>query len=173
MVKSKDFEIQFSALKLGSHQFNFDIEDSFFTLFDYSEIEKANISTSITLVKKATLLQLDFTITGHLTLACDRCTEDYQQEINQHFELIVKFSDIVESLESDEILILSSNEHTLSLARYIYEFTHLSLPSKRTHQSLDECNPEMLEHIEQMGLTEDIDETIDPRWENLKQLKTK
>ena len=65
MVKSKDFEIQFSALKLGSHQFNFDIEDSFFTLFDYSEIEKANISTSITLVKKATLLQLNFAITGY------------------------------------------------------------------------------------------------------------
>ena len=38
MVKSKDFEIQFSALKLGSHEFNFNIEDSFFTLFDYSEI---------------------------------------------------------------------------------------------------------------------------------------
>ena len=83
MVKSKDFEIQFSALKLGSHQFNFDIEDSFFTLFDYSEIEKANIITNINLVKKATLLQLDFVITGHLTLACDRCAEDYQQEINQ------------------------------------------------------------------------------------------
>ena len=173
MVKSKDFEIQFSALKLGSHQFNFDIEDSFFTLFDYSEIEKANIITTINLVKKATLLQLDFVITGHLTLACDRCTEDYQQEINQHFELIVKFSDIMESVESDEILILLSNEHTLSLARYIYEFAHLSLPYKRTHQSLEKCNPEILKHIEQMGLTEDIDETIDPRWENLKKLKTK
>ena len=173
MVKSKDFEIQFSALKLGSHQFNFDIEDSFFTMFDYSEIEKANIIITVNLVKKATLLQLDFVITGYLTLACDRCTEDYQQEINQHFELIVKFSDIMESVESDEILILSRNEHTLPLARYIYEFVHLSLPSKRTHQSLEECNPEMLEHIEHMGLTEDIDETIDPRWENLKQLKTK
>ena len=173
MVKSKDFEIQFSALKLGSHQFNFDIEDSFFKMFDYSEIEKANISTSINLVKKATLLQLDFAITGYLTLACDRCTEDYLQEINQHFELIVKFSDILESVESDEILILSSNEHTLSLARYIYEFAHLSLPTKRTHQSLQECNPKMLEYIKQMGLTEDFDDTIDPRWENLKQLKTK
>ena len=116
---------------------------------------------------------MDFAITGHLTLACDRCAEDYQQEINQHFELIVKFSDIVESVESDEILILSSNEHSLSLARYIYEFAHLSLPSKRTHKSLDECNPKMLEHIKQMGLTKGIDEIIDPRWENLKQLKTK
>ena len=173
MVKSKDFEIQFSALKLGSHQFNFDIEDSFFTLFDSSEIENANISTNITLVKKATLLQLNFTITGYLTIACDRCNEDYQQEINQQFELIVKFSDTVESVESDEILILSSNEHTLSLARYIYEFAHLSLPSKRTHQSLDECDPEMLEQIKQLGLTQEINKTIDPTWENLKQLKIK
>ena len=173
MFKSKDFEIQFSALKLGRHQFNFDIEDSFFTLFDYSEIEKANIKTSITLLKKATLMQLDFAINGHLTLACDRCTEDYQQEINQHFELIVKFSDIIESVENDEILILSSNEHSLSVARYIYEFAHLSLPSKRTHQSLDECNPEMLEQIKQLGFTQEINETIDPTWENLKQLKIK
>ena len=56
MVKSKDFEIQFSALKLGSHQFSFDIEDAFFTLFENSEIEKALIRIELTLVKKATLL---------------------------------------------------------------------------------------------------------------------
>ena len=173
MVKLKDFEIQFSTLKLGSHKFSFDIEDSFFKLFDFSEIEKANIRATITLVKKPTLLQLNFSMSGYLTLACDRCTEDFQQEINQHFELIVKFSDILENIESDEILILSSKEHTLSLARYIYEFSHLSLPHKRIHQSIDECNPEMLEHINQMGLTKNINETIDPRWENLKQLKTK
>ena len=173
MVRSKDFEIQFSALKLGSHQFQFDIVDTFFTLFDYSEVEKAQIRTDVTLVKKATLLQLDFALYGEITLPCDRCTDDYQQEINQHFELIVKFSDIVENVESDEIVILSTNEHTLSLARYIYEFVHLSLPSKRTHQSDQECNPEMIEQLEQMGWTEETNETIDPRWENLKRIKTK
>ena len=173
MVRSKDFEIQFSALKLGSHQFQFDIVDTFFTLFDYSEIEKAQIRTDVTLVKKATLLQLDFALNGEITLPCDRCTYDYQQEINQHFELIVKFSDIVENVESDEIVILSTNEHTLSLARYIYEFVHLSLPSKRTHQSDQECNPEMIEQLEQMGCTEETNETIDPRWGNLKRIKTK
>jgi len=174
MVKSKDYEIQFSALKLGSHQFTFDIEDAFFTLFDYSEIEKAHLKLSVTLVKKATLLQLEFAISGGITLACDRCTDDYQQEINQHFDLIVKFSDMVENIESDEIIILSTNEHTLSLARYIYEFVHLSLPHKRTHQSEDECNPEMMNQIDSLGLIQEIeDEYIDPRWENLKQIKTK
>ena len=173
MVRSKDFEIQFSALKLGSHQFQFDIVDTFFTLFDYSEVEKAQIRNDVTLVKKATLLQLDFALNGEITLPCDRCTDDYQQEINQHFELIVKFSDIVENVESDEIVILSTNEHTLSLARYIYEFVHLSLPSKRTHQSDQECNPEMIEQLEQMGWTEETNETIDHRWENLKRIKTK
>jgi uncharacterized metal-binding protein YceD (DUF177 family) len=173
MVKSKDYEIQFSALKLGSHQFSFDIEDAFFTLFDYSEIEKAQVHTVVNLVKKTNLLQLDFAITGHVTLICDRCADTYQQEINQHFDLIVKFSDLVESVESDEIVILSNNEHTLSLARYIYEFVHLSLPSKRIHQSENECNTEILEQLERMGWTDETDEIIDPRWENLKQIKTK
>ena len=177
MVKSKDFEIQFSALKLGSHQFSFDIEDAFFTLFENSEIEKALIRIELTLVKKATLLQLDFAITGHVSLPCDRCAEHYLQNIKQHFDLIVKFSDVVENIESDEIIILSTNEHTLSLARYIYEFVHLSLPYKRAHQFEEDCNPEMIKQLMTLGLTEeDADKEekyIDPRWENLKQLKTK
>lgn len=177
MVKSKDFEIQFSALKLGNHLFNFDIEDSFFTLFENSEIEKASISANITLVKKTTLLQLNFALSGHVTLSCDRCAEDYLQTINQHFDLIVKFSDLVENVESDEIIILSTNEHTLSLTRYIYEFIHLSLPSKRTHHFEDECNPEMIEQLAFLGITAENDieeeENIDPRWESLKKLKTK
>lgn len=176
MVKSKDFEIQFSALKLGSHLFHFDIEDSFFTLFEYSEIENANLSIDITLVKKATLLQLNFAITGHVSLPCDRCNDIYLQTVKQDFDLIVKFSDAIENVESDEIIILSTNEHSLSLARYIYEFVHLCLPAKRTHQNEEECRPEMIEYIKSLGLaveeTEE-EEYIDPRWESLKQIKTK
>ena len=97
----------------------------------------------------------------------------FGDRVYQTFCDAIENSIIQENIESDEILILSSKEHTLSLARYIYEFSHLSLPHKRIHQSIDECNPEMLEHINQMGLTKNINETIDPRWENLKQLKTK
>ena len=135
MVKSKDYEIHFSALKLGTHLFNFDIEDVFFTLFDYSEIEKVNLNLGVTLIKKSNLMQLDFVLLGQVALTCDRCAEDYLQKINQHFKLIVKFSDSTESDENDEIIILPTREHTISLTQYIYEFVHLSLPLKRTHKT--------------------------------------
>ena len=43
MVKLTDFQITFSGLKLGSHKFDFQIEDSFFQLFDYAELSSGQI----------------------------------------------------------------------------------------------------------------------------------
>jgi uncharacterized metal-binding protein YceD (DUF177 family) len=173
MVKEKDFDIPFSGLKLGKHLFSFDIVDAFFELFDYSEIKKGTVKVNVTLDKKVSMLTLDFEVTGTVELLCDTCAEAYSQQLNEHFNLIVKFSDLVESSDSDEIIILSTKEHRLSLAQYIYEFIHLSLPTRRTHPSYDECNSEMIEHIQQYGIIEPTtnDETIDPRWASLNKIK--
>ena len=174
MVREKDFDIPFSGLKLGTHQFDFDIVESFFELFENSEVKKATLKVAVKLNKKATLLDLDFDISGNVELPCDTCADLYLQDLNEQFNLIVKFSDLVESIESDEIIILSTREHTLSLAQSIYEFIHLSLPSKRSHADEEECNQEMLENIKQFEIkeqTEKEDVEIDPRWASLKNIK--
>ena len=120
MVREKDFYIPFSGLKLGTHQFDFDIVELFFELFENSEVKKATLKVAIKLNKKATLLDLEFNISGNVELSCDTCADLYLQDLNEQFNLIVKFSDLVESTESDEIIILSTREHTLSLAKSIY-----------------------------------------------------
>lgn len=173
MISEKDFSIPFSGLKLGTHSFNFNISDSFFTLFDYSDLYSAKIKVDVLLNKKANLLSLDIQINGNIKLNCDRCTEDYWQAIDQRFDLLVKFSDWQEESTDDDIIVLSSNEHTLSLTHSIYEFINLSLPSKREHSSIDECNPEMIETISQyIGIENDNEiEEIDPRWAALKNIK--
>ena len=178
MVKEKDFDIPFSCLKLGAHQFDFDVVDSFFTLFDTSEVKKGTLKVEVKLNKKATLLELDFNISGNVELFCDTCADKYLQDLNEQFNLIVKFSDLVESTDSDEIIILSTREHTLSLAQNIYEFIHLSLPSKRSHDFEEDCNQEMLEKIKQFEIKEDeekenIENEIDPRWASLQNIKHK
>lgn len=176
MVREKDFDIPFSGLKLGTHQFDFEIVDTFFTMFDNSEVKKAALKVAITLNKKSTLLDLDFDLSGHVELPCDTCADNYFQELNEQFNLIVKFSDLVESTESDEIIILSTREHTLSLAQSIYEFIHLSLPSKRSHANEKDCNQEMLENIKQFEIKEHTEKEeieIDPRWASLKNIKSK
>ena len=58
MVSEKDFLIQFTGLKLGEHQFEYQIENDFFDLFNYSEFNSANIQVNIAMLKKTTMLEL-------------------------------------------------------------------------------------------------------------------
>lgn len=169
MVKLKDFQVAFSGLKLGSHQFDFQIEDSFFQLFDYAELSSGQINANILLHKKSNMLELEFQINGNVTLACDTCTDNYTQSIEGNFKQIVKFSDVAEPEETDEIIILPTNEHTLEVAHQLYEFIHLSLPSKRAHADEADCNQEILEKLEELAYQEP--EVKDPRWSALQNLK--
>ena len=172
MVKLTDFQIAFSGLKLGSHQFDFQIEDTFFQLFDYAELKSAQISTIILLQKKSNMLELEFQIKGNVTLACDNCNEDYTQGVEGNYKQIVKFSDRAEIEETDdEIIILPTNEHTLEVAHQLYELIHLSLPSRRIHANEANCNQEVLEKLKKLAYQEP--EIADPRWLALQKLKNK
>ena len=169
MVKLTDFQITFSGLKLGNHKFDFQIEDAFFQLFDYAELNSGQISVIVLLQKKSNMLELDLQIKGSVTLACDTCTENYTQSIEGNYKQIVKFSDVLETEETDEIIILPTNEHTLKLAHQLYEFIHLSLPSRRIHAKKGDCNQEILEKLEELAFQEP--EIADPRWSALQNLK--
>ena len=142
MVKLTDFQINFSGLKLGNHRFDFQIEESFFKLFDYAELNSGQINAVILLQKKSNMLELEFQIKGNVKLACDTCSEGYIQSIEGNYKQIVKFSDVAEPEETDEILILPTNEHTLQVAHQLYEFIYLSLPTRRTHAEEADCNQE-------------------------------
>lgn len=168
MEKLKNYQIPFSGLKLGSHQFDFEIKDTFFKLFDYSELDSGNLKAKVLLHKKNTLLELVFEIKGTVTLSCDTCTDEYQQNITNSFKQIVKFSDVEEAEDTDEIIVLSTNEHTLEIGHSLYEFIHLSLPSKRTHATEADCNQEILEKLEELAFQEP--EVTDPRWSVLQKL---
>ena len=169
MVKLTDFQINFSGLKLGNHKFDFQIEDAFFQLFDYAELNSGQICAIILLQKKSNMLELDLQIKGNVTLACDTCTENYTQSIEGNYKQIVKFSNVLEPEETDEIIILPTNEHTLKLAHHLYEFIHLSLPSRRIHANKADCNQEILEKLEELAFQEP--EIADPRWSALQNLK--
>ena len=177
MTEKKQFEIPFSGLKLGSHRFDFKIEDSFFEDYDLEKLNNVDVSIAVHLDKKANMLVLNFELEGQMTLICDRCTDQFIQKINYDFDLIVRFSDIIEESDNEELLILSPNDHTISLDDYFHEFVLLSLPTKRAHSDIEDCNQEMIKKIDEMGYygSEDEEEEneIDPRWADLKKIKTK
>jgi uncharacterized metal-binding protein YceD (DUF177 family) len=87
-------------------------------------------------------------------------------------KLFVKFGETNEE-QTDEIIVLSFSEHEFDLKQYLYEYILLSLPYRKVHPNDKKgkslCNKEMLKKLNEYVIRGD-DQTIDPRWDNLKNL---
>ena len=51
MMKHKEYIIPFSGLKQGKHEFEYNIENTFFESFEYNEFNGADIKLQVTLNK--------------------------------------------------------------------------------------------------------------------------
>ena len=55
MKMLREFDIPFSGLKQGKHEFSFNVEGSFFEAFDYNEFNNAAVTTNVALTKSSTM----------------------------------------------------------------------------------------------------------------------
>ena len=164
---SNKYTIRFSGLSLDAHQFEFSASDDFFAAIEFGEIRKGNLKVKVDLLKEETMLQLDFYISGTVNIMCDRCSELYDQEIKGVNQLLVKFGNDM-FLNTDDILIVPRGESEISIASWIYEFTHLLLPQRRVHPK-GECNQEVVDRLNELGHAAKF-EGGDPRWDALKEV---
>ena len=148
MSVNSTYSIDFQGLSTGVHHFEFDINDTIFSLWEESEIEHGHGRAMVTLTKHASMLELETVIAAEVELACDRCLEDFILPVDFQGELVVKLTDEVVDQESDgEVMWLSPQADRLSLAQYFYESIMLSLPYQRVHPDIAKCNPEMLKRF--------------------------
>jgi len=166
--KIGDYSIQFTGLKLGNHQFEFILDEKFFEHFEYSEISKSKIEFLINLEKKNNMLVLDFVVHGKAEVLCDRCQENVEIDLGHEDRLFVKFGEQTSTTEG-EILILGPQEFDVDLSQYLYEFSHLALPAKRAHKTMNACNEDIIHILDEMMEIEEEKKT-DPRWDALKRL---
>jgi uncharacterized protein len=171
-VKSnRQFVIPFKGLKEGRHDFIFEIGDKFFDDFPESEIKKGDVQVNVYLVKRVNMLEFEFEISGNVWATCDRCLDEFLLPIEYEANLFVKFGEISEE-QTDEIILLSSSETEIDLLQYIYEFIHLSLPYRKVHPNDKKgkslCNKEMLKKISEYTTRENIENSNNPEWDNLK-----
>ena len=183
MATAKEYKIPFTGLKLGNHSFRFELGNTFFESFEYSEIEQSSCIVDLNLEKQSTMLVLTFQVSGSAILPCDRCTDEMDVDLEGEYNLVVKFSD-EDVQDSEEIIFLPTSEYQVDVERHLYEFVHLSLPSKRVHEE-GECNTDMLDALDEYLVHEDMssetdedsdsnddgNEDVDPRWAALKDLK--
>jgi uncharacterized metal-binding protein YceD (DUF177 family) len=173
MKSDRQFVIPYKGLKLGRHDFVFNIEDKFFDDFEASEITKGNVVAEVLLDKKESLLEFSFKLKGDVMVTCDRCLDEFSMPVEFETKLFVKFGEETEE-QTDEIVVLSFSEHEFDLKQYLYEYIYLSLPLRKVHPNDKKgkslCNKEMLKKIEEHVVHEEDNQTIDPRWDNLKNL---
>lgn len=143
----KEYNIPWKGLSNGSHHFDFDVDDRFFGAFNDSEIKGGSLQVEVNLDKSATMLLLDISIDGEVTVACDRCLGSVELPVEYDGELKVKFSEEIQEYDGD-ILWISSADGEISLADYIYESIVLNLPYQKVHGEDAEgnlmCDKEML-----------------------------
>ena len=182
MGKRKGFSIPFSSLKDGSHSFKFEVTDSFFEAFPFSEIKKGKVKIEVELQKHFNILTLDIKMKGEAELICDRCGNDYFQPIEGQRKLVVHLNaDHFE--DEDDLISLPESKHELDLSQYLYEYISLLVPSKRVCggnvKGSSKCDQEMIAQLEKLNPdsyreASDVDEnkkTSDPRWDSLKDIK--
>jgi len=177
MRELKTFTIPFVGLKLGKHQFEYEIDKTFFDFFEYQDFNDADIAVDLELNKKTTLLELHFEISGSVNVNCDLTNEPYNQEIRNSFDLVVKFGEEYNDEEID-LLIIPHGEYEVNVQQYIYETIVLSVPSKLIHPGVEDgtLDSEILEKLEELSpkvkQEKEDNEEIDPRWNTLKKLLT-
>lgn len=124
--------------------------------------------------KQETMLILDFHIAGDIFLTCDVCLAGFPYAINKTERQIVKFTDEDLQDDTEEIIVLSKNEHEIDLSKLIYEFVNLSVPYTSRCENAGKtkwCDKEMINKLNDFSDPDHKEDTIDPRWEVLKNLK--
>ena len=176
MKALKQFSIPFTGLKLGKHDFDFEIDKSFFDAFEHSLVKDGALKAVVELDKQETMLILGFHIKGTIKLNCDTCLSDFDQPIELNERQIVKFAEEVEDdeIEDLEIIVLPRKETAIDVAELIYEFITVAVPFiNKCEQAGQACDEQMLNTLEKLsaGSEEQEEQSSDPRWEALKKLK--
>ena len=165
------YVIPLSGLKEGSRTYSFEIGKGFFELFDGSEIKEGELRSVVELDKRSSHIDLRFTITGYVSISCDRCLEFFNHPIECENRFLIRLGKKWDEDDPD-MLTIPSDENELDIKQYIYEFIHLALPIQRIHPDNENgnsgCDKEMLKKISEHTINNQNDN--DPRWDKLKKL---
>ena len=176
MKSLQEYRIPFKGLKAGKHDFRFEVGEAFFNEFEYSLVKSGKLIVDLELDKQETMLILVFKINGEIYLNCDVCLANYPSAVSIEERQIVKFTGD-EHLEDDteEIIMLSRNEFEIDVSWLIYEFINLAVPyiSRCGDEGNTEwCDKEMIRKLSELsGSNKEENNTDDPRWEALKNIK--
>jgi uncharacterized metal-binding protein YceD (DUF177 family) len=179
MGHRREYEIAFAGLKLGVHEFSYEINDTFFEPFQQQDFSGCHARIKLTLDKKSGFLLLKFEIGGSLEVVCDRCNGKLPLELWEEFNIIVKLVEepaLMNEQEDDpDIYYISHGESHIDISGWVYEFINLSIPMHKVcaFDKMDGpyCNPEALEVLKRMEKENGVKENL--IWKDLEKFRDK
>ncbi|MCE7993089.1 MAG: DUF177 domain-containing protein [Roseivirga sp.] len=177
MKAFRQYDIHIFKLAIGLHDYQFEIKDEFFELFDNELVSKGNLTIDVSLTKSETMIEMVLHIQGSVELECDRSLDHFDYPINSHRKMIYRLGEEMEEL-SDELMVIPKDSQIINIASLLFEFIGLEVPMKKLHPRFqteeEDDDEEFLEIYSSTTETEEEqnqEEQVDPRWEALKKLK--
>lgn len=175
-MRAADFKVNLQGLSQKAHRFEYAFGDEFFGLYGNTLLEGGKFESEVTLDKRETLIEADFSIRGQARRVCDRSLEPFDFPMDIRKKILFKYGEEEKEL-SEEIVLITREQAFLDLGQYLYELITVNLPMKRLHPRFAEETTSEHEDIRLVysSPADDTDnkeeEPIDPRWEKLKKLK--
>ena len=149
----KKFSIQFQGLDNGVHQFEYQIDSSFFNQFEDSALNDASFAVKLDLEREANMMVLNFEFEGSMVTECDRCLETIDMPMSGAQRLMVKFSE-EEREEEDDVFYIHPEATELNLSKYVYEVVHLGIPFRTIKPECDDdpqgCPTTLIDFIQEI-----------------------
>ncbi len=172
MKDFKRFSIPIKGLGTGLHNYTFELNEAFFKHFEASPIHRSEVRFAVSLDKRPDMLVLDMNIEGWYETSCDRCLQVVEMPLEDAFQLLVKFSEQLQEEEADIVYISRAESH-LNIAKFVYEYTCLAIPSLKNceedRRGERDCDEEVVRHLDEEAVPDEKPDS--PVWDALKSLK--
>jgi uncharacterized metal-binding protein YceD (DUF177 family) len=167
------FAIEFVKLQDGKHQFDYQLNSTFFEHFDNHDIQEAELTVELDIERNGNLMIADLFTSGIIFESCDRCLSKIGLPIESEFKIIYHLNSNHENNENEikdlttDVIYLNPVEFKINISQAVYESSLMALPMIKNCDDLEvkPCDEAMLKKIEHINQGET---QVDPRWEKLK-----
>jgi len=180
MKSNREFEIAWQGLKPGEHLYQYELDDRFINQKDTThDFKNLHALVNLRFDKKSNFFLLHFDIDGTITAPCDRCGDEFELQLWDEFDLMIKLvgEDVEDTVEDADAVFIPRNQTVLDLSDWMYEFIMLSVPLQKVHPDDENgepgCNPQALGLLQSMTIHEDQEQKKKDIWKGLEGLKTK
>jgi hypothetical protein len=138
MSEQNHYIVELQRLPLGTHRFDFQLDDAFFGALEKTEILGGQVDCLATLNIREDYHTLTIAVHGTVSVVCDRCLDPMNIDINDEQEIENDDEAEISNLQSS----ISNTNRAIDLSWLAYEIVSINIPLVHSHQP-GECNQQM------------------------------